>query len=65
MNKLEVKAIIGHVVGYPMDSMGYEFYLPEDKRIVFIYHARFLEEEFNWESSAGRMVVLKEVKHEE
>lgn len=56
---------MGHFIGYPKDSIGYEFYKQEDNKIITRCHAHFLKKELIQESGTGRTIVLKEVKHEE
>lgn len=66
MDKLEVRIVMSHFIGYPKDSMGYKFCIPKDNKIVIRDHAHFPEKEFIIrESGTNRTIVLKEVEDEE
>ena len=60
VDKLESRSLKGCFIGYPDDSMGYLFYLPDDQRIIVALQAIFLEEEFIREGGEGRKIVLEE-----
>lgn len=64
MDELEAKVVIGSFVGYPKDFIGYEFYLPNDSRIIIGYQSSFLEEEHFWLGGMVKKVVLKEVENQ-
>ena len=43
MDKLEDRSIIAHFIGYPKESMGYDFYFPQDHNMIVSRNAIFLE----------------------
>ena len=59
-DKLETRSVQGRFVGYPKESLGYQFYLPDEQRVVISRHAIFLEKEFIQEGGKGRKIVLEE-----
>ncbi|KAM1985370.1 hypothetical protein ACFX16_013544 [Malus domestica] len=44
--KLEVRSVRCYFVGYPRETMGYEFYHPDDQKVLVAKTAKFLEDEF-------------------
>ena len=52
-------------VGYPRDSIGYQFYHPTEQKIFVSRHATFLEEEFILQKDSGRSIELGEVQDEQ
>ncbi|KAM1192904.1 hypothetical protein ACFX10_013253 [Malus domestica] len=44
--KLEVRSVRCYFVGYPRETMGYEFYHPDDQKVLVARTAKFLEDEF-------------------
>ena len=63
-DKLDSKSEMGRFIGYPKDSLGYQFYFPSDQRISISRNAHFLEKEFLEEGGAGREIELKEESFE-
>ncbi|KAM1034590.1 hypothetical protein ACFX2A_038850 [Malus domestica] len=46
VKKLEVRSVRCYFVGYPRETMGYEFYHPDDQKVLVARTAMFLEDEF-------------------
>lgn len=65
IDKLDARATMSYFEGYPIDSMGYELYIPKDNRIDIRYHTQFLEKEFVRERGVSRIIVLKKVERAE
>ena len=63
-DKLDSKSEMGRFIGYPKDSLGYQFYFPSDQRISISRNTHFLEKEFLEEGGAGREIELKEESFE-
>ena len=43
-DKLDARSVRCYFIGYPKESLGYYFYLPEDHNVIVSRHATFLEE---------------------
>ena len=52
-------------VGYPKESKGYYFYLPEEQKLFIRLRAIFLEKEFLSEGTIASKIELSEVQQEE
>ena len=61
-NKLEVKSDKCLFVGYPKQTMGYQFYNTLEQRLFVSKHALFLEKEFLLREDSGRKLELNEVQ---
>ena len=61
LEKLETLSLKGSFVGYPKDSLGYEFYIPELKQVVVSNNVIFLVKEFIQEGGSERKIELGEV----
>ena len=61
-DKLEAKSDKCLFVGYPKETMGYQFYNTLEKRLFVSKHAVFLEKEFLLREDCGRKVELSEVQ---
>ena len=64
-DKLEARGIGCRFVGYPKNTMGYYFYLPNENKILISRHASFLEKEFIQEEGTGRKIELEELMDEQ
>ena len=42
-DKLESRSVKARFIGYPKETLGYYFYLPEDHNVIVSRHATFLE----------------------
>ena len=60
MDKLKVRSLRAHFIGYLKESMGYYFYLSEDYNVIVSCHAIFLKKEFIQDRGSGRNIELKE-----
>ena len=61
-DKLEAKSDKCLLVGYPKDTMGYQFYNILEQRLFVSKHAVFLEKEFLLREDSGSKVELSEVQ---
>ncbi len=59
IDKLETRSEKGRYVGYPKDSFGYYFYLPQSPRVVISRDIIFLEKEFLQEGGKGKKIELE------
>ena len=59
-DKLDTKTIKGRFVGYPKNSLGYCFYLPDEQVVFASRDVIFLEKEFLKEGGKGRKIMLDE-----
>ena len=60
MGKLDARSVRVQFIGYPKETMGYYFYLPEDHNVIVSRHATFLEKQFTQEGGSGRIIELDE-----
>jgi transposase InsO family protein len=61
-DKLESKGEKGYFVGYPKETRGYYFYLPERQTVVVSRQARFLEEDFIFKEQGHKSIELEEIQ---
>ena len=61
-DKLEAKSDKCLFVGYPKETMGYQFYNTLEQRLLVSKHAIFLEKEFLLREDSGSKVELCEVQ---
>ena len=61
-DKLEAKSDKCLFVGYPKETMGYQFYNTLDQRLFISKHVVFLEKEFLLREDSGSKVGLSEVQ---
>ena len=61
-NKLKVKSDKCLFVGYPKETMGYQFYNTSEKRLFISKHVVFLEKEFLLREDGRSKVELSEVQ---
>ena len=57
---METRSTKSRFVGYPTGSLGYQFYLPEEQKVVVSRNVIFLEKEFLEAAGKGRKIDLKE-----
>ncbi|KAM2811016.1 hypothetical protein COP1_043727 [Malus domestica] len=60
-DKLEARSIKCYFVGYSKQTLGYEFYNPDDKKVFVARTAMFLEDEFVLNGSSEKTIELKEI----
>ncbi|KAM1525528.1 hypothetical protein ACFX10_009984 [Malus domestica] len=60
-DKLEARSIKCYFVGYSKQTLGYEFYNPNDKKVFVARTAMFLEDEFVLNGSNEKTIELKEI----
>ena len=65
VDKLESRFVKARFIGYPKETLGYYFYLPEDHNVIVSRHATFLEKQFIQEGGSGRLIELDEKVSEE
>lgn len=58
VEKFEARSLKGCFDGFLEDSMGYFFYLDDDRQIILALQAHFLEDKFIQEDGVCRMIVL-------
>ncbi|KAJ8761673.1 hypothetical protein K2173_004449 [Erythroxylum novogranatense] len=61
-DKLDVKSNKCLFVGYPKETMGYQFYLAKEQKVFVLKHAVFLEKEFLLQEDSGSKIELEEVQ---
>ncbi|KAJ8755827.1 hypothetical protein K2173_024372 [Erythroxylum novogranatense] len=61
-DKLDAKSDKCLFVGYPKETMGYQFYLAEEQKVFVSKHAVFLEKEFLLQEDSGSKIELEEVQ---
>ena len=60
-SKLEARAVLCNLVGYPKFSTGYIFYQSDEQKIIVSRNATFLEKEFLNKEISGSMIELEEI----
>ncbi|KAM2676504.1 hypothetical protein EV1_003163 [Malus domestica] len=60
-DKLEARSVKCYFVGYSKQTLGYEFYNPDDKKVFVARTAMFLEDEFVLNGSSEKTIELKEI----
>ncbi|KAM1074319.1 hypothetical protein ACFX2B_019090 [Malus domestica] len=60
-DKLESRSVKCYFVGYSKQTLGYEFYNPDDKKVFVARTAMFLEDEFVLNGSSEKTIELKEI----
>ncbi|KAM2112321.1 hypothetical protein ACFX1R_014852 [Malus domestica] len=60
-DKLEARSIKCYFVGYSKQTLGYEFYNPDDKKVFIARTAMFLKDEFVLNGSSEKTIELKEI----
>ena len=61
-DKLESKGEKGYFVGYPKETRGYYFYLPERQTVVVSRQAKFLEKDFVFKEQGHKSIELEEIQ---
>ncbi|KAM1660254.1 hypothetical protein EV2_003356 [Malus domestica] len=62
--KLEVRSVRWYFVGYPRETMGYEFYHPDDQKVFVTRTAKFLEDEFVLKGTTSKTMEINEINDE-
>ncbi|KAM1546338.1 hypothetical protein ACFX10_046560 [Malus domestica] len=61
---LEVRSVRCYFVGYPKETMGYEFYHPDDQKVFVARIAKFLEDEFVLKGTISKQMEINEINNE-
>ncbi|KAM2605239.1 hypothetical protein TB2_034059 [Malus domestica] len=62
--KLEARSVRCYFVGYPRETMGYEFYHPDDQKVFVARTAKFLEDEFVLKGTISKEMEINEINNE-
>ncbi|KAM1818379.1 hypothetical protein ACFX11_000180 [Malus domestica] len=62
--KLEARSVRCYFVGYPKETMGYEFYHPDDQKVFVARTAKFLEDEFVLKRTISTQMEINEINNE-
>ncbi|KAM1100035.1 hypothetical protein ACFX2B_006478 [Malus domestica] len=62
--KLEARSVRCYFVGYPKETMGYEFYHPDDQKVFVARTAKFLEDEFVLKGTISKQMEINEINNE-
>ncbi|KAM1746967.1 hypothetical protein ACFX11_013552 [Malus domestica] len=62
--KLEARSVRCYFVGYPKETMGYEFYHPDDQKVFVVRNAMFLEEQFVLKGTISKHMEINEINNE-
>ncbi|KAM2008534.1 hypothetical protein ACFX16_003413 [Malus domestica] len=62
--KLEARSVRCYFVGYPRETMGYEFYHPDDQKVFVARTAMFLEEQFVLKGTISKEMEINEINNE-
>ncbi|KAM1515934.1 hypothetical protein ACFX10_014988 [Malus domestica] len=62
--KLEARSVMCYFVGYPRETMGYEFYHPDDQKVFVARTAMFLEEQFVLKGTRSKTMEINEINDE-
>ncbi|KAM1815640.1 hypothetical protein ACFX15_000169 [Malus domestica] len=62
--KLEARSVRCYFVGYPKETMGYEFYHPDDQKVFVARNAMFLEEQFVLKGTISKHMEINEINNE-
>ncbi|KAM2234893.1 hypothetical protein ACFXTI_013101 [Malus domestica] len=62
--KLEAISVKCYFVGYPRETMGYEFYHPDDQKVFVARTAMFLEEQFVLKGTRSKTMEINEINDE-
>ncbi|KAM1557067.1 hypothetical protein ACFX10_040537 [Malus domestica] len=62
--KLEARSVRCYFVGYPKETMRYEFYHPDDQKVFVARTAKFLEDEFVLKGTISKQMEVNEINNE-
>ncbi|KAM1427662.1 hypothetical protein ACFXTO_020187 [Malus domestica] len=62
--KLEARSVRCYFVGYPKETLGYEFYHPDDQKVFVARNAMFLEEQFVLKGTVSKQMEINEINNE-
>ncbi|KAM2611853.1 hypothetical protein TB2_031903 [Malus domestica] len=62
--KLEARSVRCYFVGYPRETMGYEFNHPDDQKVFVARTAKFLENEFVLKGTISKEMEINEINNE-
>ncbi|KAM1724420.1 hypothetical protein ACFX11_022864 [Malus domestica] len=62
--KLEARSVRCYFVGYLRETMGYEFYHPDDQKVFVARTAKFLEDEFILKGTISKEMEINEINNE-
>ncbi|KAM2382860.1 hypothetical protein ACFXTH_040483 [Malus domestica] len=62
--KLEARSVRCYFVGYPRETMGYEFYHPDDQKVFVARTAKFLEDKFVLKGTIRKEMEINEINDE-
>ncbi|KAM2086334.1 hypothetical protein ACFX1R_023876 [Malus domestica] len=62
--KLEARSVRCYFVGYPRETMGYEFYHPDDQKVFVTRTAKFLENEFVLKGTISKTKEINKINDE-
>ncbi|KAM1936807.1 hypothetical protein ACFX15_014034 [Malus domestica] len=62
--KLEARSVRCYFVGYPRETMGYEFYHPDDQKVFVARTAKFLKDEFVLKGTISKEMEINEINNE-
>ncbi|KAM1409238.1 hypothetical protein ACFX2I_009652 [Malus domestica] len=62
--KLEARSVRCYFVGYLKETMGYEFYHPDDQKVFVARTAKFLEDEFVLKGTISKEMEINEINNE-
>ncbi|KAM1726180.1 hypothetical protein ACFX12_016980 [Malus domestica] len=62
--KLEARSVRCYFVGYPRETMGYEFYHLDDQKVFVARTAMFLEEQFVLKGTISKEMEINEINNE-
>ncbi|KAM1040746.1 hypothetical protein ACFX2C_030004 [Malus domestica] len=64
VKKLEARSVRCYFVGYPRETMGYEFYHPDDQKVFIARIAKFLKDKFVLNGTTSKMMEINEINDE-
>nr|GEW49631.1 hypothetical protein [Tanacetum cinerariifolium] len=64
-DKLQQRSIKCIFIGYPKETMGYDFYFPSENKIVVARYTEFLKKNLISQEVSGRAVELEEIQDED
>ena len=62
--KLEARSVRFYFEGYPRETMGYDFYHPDDQKVFVARTANFLEDEFVLKGTTSKTMKINEINDE-
>ncbi|KAM1404632.1 hypothetical protein ACFX2I_013095 [Malus domestica] len=62
--KLEVRLVRYYFVGYPRETMGYEFYHPDNQKVFVTKTAKFLEDKFVLKGTTSKTMEINKINNE-